>query len=31
MKKKELLEKIKELYPYYKNLQKMSIAELQEI
>jgi len=31
MKKKELIEKIKELYPYYKNLQKMSIAELQEI
>ena len=31
MKKKELIEKVKELYPYYKSLQKMSIAELQEI
>lgn len=31
MKKKELIIKIKELYPYYKNLEKMKVKELNEL
>ena len=31
MNKKELIIEIKKLYPYYKNLQKMKIAELKEL